>query len=211
MASVSPGVSCTCVCVRVHTSEVKREHRLARVNLLGHGKLIRGQNSAVEILLVTVFMEPLQAAPTQTSPVWVYHLQRRPWLAHHAASHTSQLPLCSGWPIKQRRRGRERTRCKDTTNSYPNSSVYSASTLSLHSCGFHSLFVYCLFCRGGHSLATHTEGLMTWMTGTWWLANKQTRCLYFSLKIPFPTELAQKPLCPPQFTVWDIHIPLSPC
>lgn len=48
------------------------------VSLLGHGKLIKGQNSAVEILLVTVFMEPLQAAPTQTSLVWVYHPQRRP-------------------------------------------------------------------------------------------------------------------------------------
>lgn len=45
-----------------------------RVSLLGHGKLIKGQNTAVEIQLVTVFMEPLQAVPTQTSPVWVYHL-----------------------------------------------------------------------------------------------------------------------------------------
>lgn len=49
------------------TAEVKKENRLVRVSLLGHGKLIRGQNSAVEMQLVTVFMEPLQAAPTQTS------------------------------------------------------------------------------------------------------------------------------------------------
>lgn len=64
----------------VFATEVKKktEHGLVRVSLLGHGKLIKGQNAAVEIQLVTVFMELLQAAPTQTSSVWVYHPQRRP-------------------------------------------------------------------------------------------------------------------------------------
>lgn len=64
-----------------------------RVSLLGHGKLIRGQNTTVEIQLVTVFMEPLQAAPTQTSPVWVYHLQRRAMISSpHCQPYISAVP-----------------------------------------------------------------------------------------------------------------------
>lgn len=56
----------------------KREGGRARLSLRGHGKLIRGQNTTVEMQLVSVFMELLQAVPTKTTPVWVYHLQRGP-------------------------------------------------------------------------------------------------------------------------------------
>lgn len=41
----SPGVSW---CVFTAEVKKKKEHRLVRVSLLGHGKLIRGQNTAVE-------------------------------------------------------------------------------------------------------------------------------------------------------------------
>lgn len=64
-------------CDIVFTAEVKKKKK-GSASLLGHGKLINGQNTAVEIQLVTVFMEPLPVTPTQTSLVWVYQPQRRP-------------------------------------------------------------------------------------------------------------------------------------